>query len=161
MSSTNDQALREQLKRLLGWEDAHVGLQTAVKGLSPELRSMVPEGMPHSAWQILEHLRIAQHDIHDFCVKPGYKEMRWPEDYWPPSPAPPNARSWDQSIAAFETGLEAMQRLAMDPAIDLFARIPHGSGQTYLREILLVADHNAYHVGQLVLLRRRLGAWPP
>jgi uncharacterized damage-inducible protein DinB len=119
----------------------------------------VPEGLPYSPWQLLEHLRLAQHDILDFCLNPSYEEMNWPDDYWPASPSPPSAAAWDDSVAAYRRDLEAMQRLAGDPKIDLFATIPHGSGQTYLREILLVVDHAAYHIGQIVLVRRSLGNW--
>ena len=111
-------------------------------------------------WQILEHIRIAQHDILDFCVNPSYKEMRWPDDYWPVAAAPPAVEAWEQSVAACRRDREALQRLVQNPEVDLFSTIPHGSGQTYLREILLVADHTTYHVGELVLVRRLLGVWP-
>ena len=117
-------------------------------------------GLPHSPWQLVEHLRIAQHDILDFCVNPGYQEMSWPDDYWPASPEPPTAAAWDESIAGYKRDLAEMQRLVRDEAIDPFAKIPHGSGQTYIREILLVVDHAAYHIGQIVLVRRLLGIWP-
>ena len=152
-------ALRAQLARMLDWHEASVGFDKAVDGIAPEMRGRTPPGLPHSPWQLLEHLRIAQHDILDFCVNPSYKEMRWPDDYWPRDAAPPSARAWDDSIAAYRKDREAMKQLATDPNIDLNARIPHGSGQTYLREVLLVADHGAYHVGQLVLVRRLLGIW--
>jgi uncharacterized damage-inducible protein DinB len=154
-----DTALREQLARYLDWHDAHADFDTAIKDIPPKLRGAVPEGLPYSPWQLLEHLRLAQHDILDFCVNPSYKEMRWPDDYWPTSASPPSAAAWDGSIAGYRSDLEAMQRLARDPRIDLFATIPHGSGQTYLREILLVVDHAAYHIGQIVLVRRLLGDW--
>jgi hypothetical protein len=153
-------ALRTQLARMLDWHEAHAGFDKAVEGIAPEMRGRTPQGFPHSPWQILEHLRIAQHDILDFCVNPAYKEMRWPDDYWPRDPAPPSARAWDDSIAAYRKDREAMKQLATDGTIDLNARIPHGTGQTYLREVLLVADHGSYHVGQLVLVRRLLGIWP-
>jgi hypothetical protein len=104
-------------------------------------------------------MRISQHDILDFCVNPEYEERRWPQDYWPAAAEPPDAASWDASVAGFRRDREALGRLAEDAAVDLFARIPHGSGQTYLRELLLVADHTAYHVGQLVVVRRCLDAW--
>jgi len=154
-----DVALREQLAKFLAWREAHAGFDAAVEGLPPELRGRRPEGIPHSPWELLEHLRITQHDILDFSRNPDYEEMRWPQDYWPPSPAPPDDEAWDRSIAAYRADRETMQALARDPSVDLFARIPHGSGQTYLREVLLTADHAAYHVGQLVLVRRLLGAW--
>ena len=152
-------ALRAQLARMLDWHEASVGFDKAVEGIAPEMRGRTPPGLPHSPWQLLEHPRIAQHDILDFCVNPSYKEMRWPDDYWPRDAAPPSARAWDDSIAAYRKDREAMKQLATDPNIDLNARIPHGSGQTYLREVLLVADHGAYHVGQIVLVRRLLGIW--
>jgi len=151
-----DVSLREHLRRLLGWEDAHVSFDKAVDGLPSARRGAVPQGWVHSPWQLLEHMRICQLDILDFCRNPGYVEPPM-SAYWPP--ASPSEDAWEQSVAAFRGDLEALRRLAADRAVDLFARIPHGSGQTYLRELLLVADHNAYHVGQLVALRRCLGAW--
>ena len=155
---SDDQALRAQLRRILEWEDAHASFDRAVAGLPARLRGTAPEGWAHSAWQLLEHLRICQHDILDFCRNPKYVEMAM-EDYWPPSAKPPSPKAWSASVAAIRRDVAALKRLAADRGIDLFARIPHGSGQTYLRELLLVADHNAYHVGQLVALRRALGAW--
>jgi hypothetical protein len=156
---TNDAALREQLKKLLDWDDAHVGFDKAVEGIPAELRGKKPDGAPYSAWQLLEHLRIAQHDILDFCRNPNYREMKWPDDYWPASAAPASAADWDASVKQFREDRTAFQDLAADPRIDLFAKIPHGQGQTYLREILLEADHAAYHIGELVVVRRLLGAW--
>jgi DinB family protein len=157
--SDSSPALRAQLRRILSWQDAHVGFEKAVEGLASQLRGVRVEGFPHSAWELLEHLRITQHDILDFCRNPKYEEMNWPEDYWPKSPAPPSDSAWDDSISAFREDRAAMEALAMDESIDLFATIPHGNGQTYIREILLVADHNAYHLGQLVAVRQQLGAW--
>jgi hypothetical protein len=156
---SHDTALREQLRKLLAWGDAHVDYDRAVAGLAPELRGVRPDGLPYSPWELLEHLRITQHDILDFSRNPQYVELSWPEDYWPDSATPPDADAWDRSVAAFHADREALQALAADESIDLFARIPHGQGQTYLRELLLVADHNGYHVGQLVLVRRLLAAW--
>ena len=153
----SDEALRTHLRKLLDWRDAHAGFDAAVEGIPPEHRGRQPEGLPYSPWQLLEHLRRAQHDILDFCRNPEYAEMKWPDDYWPASPEPLAPGAWDESIAAFRADRESLQHLA-DEA-DLFATIPHGSGQTYLRELLLVADHNAYHVGQLVAVRRLLGIW--
>ena len=155
----NDAALREQLARLLDWQDAHASFDTAVDGLAPALRGAVPDGLPYSPWQLLEHLRIAQEDILDFSRNSEYGEKKWPHDYWPASPEPPSPDAWDRSVAAYRADREALKAMAADPSIDLFSRIPHGEGQTYLRELLLVADHTAYHVGQLVLVRRLLGAW--
>jgi DinB family protein len=156
---TNDAALREQLRKLLDWQDAHVGFDRAVDGIPPDLRGQTPEGAPYSPWQLLEHLRLAQYDILDFCRNPQYQEMKWPDDYWPASAAPASAADWDASVKQFREDRKAFQDLAADPKIDLFAKIPHGQGQTYLREILLEADHAAYHIGELVVVRRLLGAW--
>jgi hypothetical protein len=147
------------LSRFLDWEDAHVGFDKAIAGIPSDLRGRIPPGLPYSSWQLLEHLRLAQHDILDFCVNPKYEEMKWPDDYWPKSPEPPSASAWDDSIAAYKKDRRALQDLAMNPTTDLDAKIPHGTGQTYLREIVLVADHTAYHVGQLILVRRMLGIW--
>jgi hypothetical protein len=124
----------------------------------PALRNSIPEGLPHSPWQLVDHLRRTQHDILDFCVNPQYVEPAWPADYWPASAAPA-ADEWDASIRAFRDDRERLQALARDPNIDLTATLPHGSGQTCLRELVLAADHAAYHVGQLVLVRRALGIW--
>lgn len=153
-------ALREQLQRILTWEDAHVGFDEAVAGVPTPLRGVAPQGQPHSLWQLLEHMRLAQWDILDFCVNPAYAGLSM-EQHWPVSVAPPSGAEWDKSIAAFRRDREAMQRLAMDSRIDLFGRIPQGTGQTYLRAVLLVADHNAYHLAQFVIARRGLGIWPP
>lgn len=153
-----DKSLRDHLRKILNWQDAHVNFDTAVEGIDPKLRGVAPAGLPHSPWQLVEHLRITQFDILDFCRNPDYVE-RSMDEYWPPSAAPPNETAWDESVTAFRRDREALKQLAMDPAIDLFAQIPHGSGQTCLREVLLVADHNAYHVGQLIAVRRLLGAW--
>ena len=152
-------ALREQLARILGWQDAHVGFEKSVEGLSPKLRGVRATGFPHSPWELVEHMRLTQSDILEFCRNPNYEEPVWPDDYWPPSAEPPSAREWDDCVAAFREDRAALQALAADESIDLFATIPHGTGQTYIRELLLVADHNAYHLGQLVALRRQLGAW--
>lgn len=161
MSMTIDPhaALRDHLRRVLEWKDAHATFDAAVADVPPALRGRRPHGLPYSPWELLEHLRLAQADILEFCVDPAYREKEWPADYWPPSPAPPSDAAWDESVAAFRRDREALRRLAADPAVDLFAKIPHGEGQTYLRELLLVADHNAYHVGQLVAVRRLLGDW--
>jgi len=159
VKASDDEALRVHLERILGWEDAHAGFDQAVAGLPARLRGVTPPGFTHSAWQLLEHIRIAQHDILDFCVNPGYVEMESMAELWPPSAKPPSARAWAASVAAVRRDRAAVKKLAADGKVNLFARIPHGTGQTYLREILLVADHAAYHVGQLVALRRALGAW--
>jgi hypothetical protein len=152
--------MRAHLTRLLDWHDAHVTFDSAVADIPEDLRGTTPAGAPYSPWQLVEHLRLAQHDILDFCVSPAYTEMTWPDDYWPALPAPPTDVAWDASIAAYRRDRDAVKRLVQDPGIDLSARIPHGTGQTFLRQVLLIADHAAYHVGQLVLVRRLLGAWP-
>jgi uncharacterized damage-inducible protein DinB len=154
-----DDSLREHLRKLLDWEDAHVGFDSAVKDVPEKLQGTVPDGSAHSLWQLLEHLRICQLDILDFCRNPGYVEMPMAA-YWPESAAPPSATAWDESVAAFRRDRDELKKLAANRELDLFARIPHGTGQTYLRELILVADHNAYHVGQIAALRRRLGIWP-
>jgi hypothetical protein len=151
--------VREQLAKLLSWEDAHVGFDSAVADLSAKLRNSAPAGLPYSPWQLVEHLRISQHDILDFCRNPAYKEMSWPKDYWS-SAASPSPAAWDASVAQFRRDRSSLEALARDPTIDLEGKIPHGSGQTYLRELLLAADHAAYHIGELVVVRRLLGAWP-
>jgi len=124
-----------------------------------KLRGEVPKGLPHSAWMLLEHMRLAQWDILDFSRNPKYKELMWPNDYWPKNPAPPSEAAWDKSVKSFHDDLGAMKTLVNDPKTDLFAKIPWGDGQTILREAMLVADHNSHHLGQLIDVRRLLGAW--
>jgi DinB family protein len=152
--------LRDLLARALNWAEAHTGLDDAVAALAVELRGRAPDGLPYSPWQLLEHIRITQRDILDFCRDPAYEERKWPDDYWPPSPEPPSAAAWDETLRRIREDRGALETLARDPSVDLAARIPHGSGQTYLREILLVIDHTAYHLGELIVVRRLLGAWP-
>lgn len=156
----NNAALRAHLIRLLDWEDAHVNLDRAITNLAVADRGRAPSNSPHTAWQLLEHIRLTQHDILDFCRNPNYEMPDWPMDYWPPVVAPVDDAAWTASIDAFTADRKALARLVHDEKMDLFATIPHGSGQTYLRQILLVADHTSYHVGQLVSLRRQLDAWP-
>jgi hypothetical protein len=153
------QPLRKQLVKFLGSSEAHVSFDDAVANLPAGLRGAKPEGMPYSAWQLLEHLRIALWDILEFSRDPKHKSPAWPEAYWPKSAEPPDDAAWDASVSALKRDLKAMQDLVTNAQTDLFEPIPHGDGQTILREALLVADHNAYHVGQLVLLRKRLGSW--
>lgn len=154
-----DRSLRTHLRKILDWEDAHAGFDAAVKGIPPALRGTAPPGLPHSPWQLLEHLRRCQWDILEFCRNPKYVEPKSMAEYWPSGATPPNASAWDESVASVRRDRDAMKALAEDTSVDLFAKVPWGSGQTYLREVLLVADHNAYHVGQLVLTRRLLGVW--
>src|SRR5712671_742963 len=122
-----EKALREQLAEFLDWKNAHVGLDDAVKGIPPKLRGAVPAGFAHSVWQILEHVRIAQHDILKFCTQTDYEEMQWPDDYWPKAPAPKNTAAWSRALAEYRRDRKAMQRLAADRQVNLFAKIPHGS----------------------------------
>jgi hypothetical protein len=152
-------SMRAVIARLLDWEDAHAGFDKVVSGLPAKLQGQVPPGLPYSPWQLLEHLRITQKDILDFCVNPAYEELDWPDDYWPKSPSPPSASAWDKSVAEFRKDRKALQELALNPSIDLLGKVPTGKDQTYLREFLLVADHTAYHLGELVVVRRALGAW--
>jgi uncharacterized damage-inducible protein DinB len=156
----SDEAIREQLVRLLDWKEAHVGFDKAVEGIPADRRGARASGFEHSPWDLVEHMRIAQDDILDFCVNAQYVHtMKWPDDYWPGS-APPDAVAWDASTEAFRRSRDRMKALAREVS-DLAAVVPTGkSGQTYLRAILLVADHAAYHVGQLVAVRRALGIWP-
>jgi hypothetical protein len=155
---SNDAGVRELLARLLAWEDAHVGFEKAVANIPAALRGKRPRGA-QSPWELVEHLRITQQDILDFCRNPESRELQWPDEYWPTSPAPPSASAWTRSIRQFQQDRKALQQLAADRTLDLHARIPHGSGQTYMRELVLAADHAAYHVGQLVVVRRLLGIW--
>lgn len=154
-----NEPLRDHLVRTLDWQDAHATFDAAVEGMPPELRGVRPDGLPHSAWELLEHMRLAQLDILEFCRDSDYTEGRWPEDYWPTAPAPEREEAWDESVAAFRADREALKAMAADRDLDLFAPVPRGTGQTFLRELLLVVDHTSYHVGQLVLVRRLLDVW--
>ncbi len=145
----------------LDWEQAHGKLESTVKGLSVPLRGQRPAGYPHSVWELVEHIRITQRDLLDFCQNPDYEEkLAWPQDYWPPTPAPPTADAWDESIAEYRRDREALARFTTESKLDLTAKIPRGTGQTYLRTILVAIDHASYHIGQIVSVRRLLGAWP-
>jgi hypothetical protein len=157
---SHDQQLRQQLAKALDWGEAHTDFRSAITDFPVELRGTVPEGLPHSAWQLLAHMRIALWDILQFSRAAKHKSPVWPKGYWPETVEPPTSDAWDSSVSAFLEDLESMRSLITDKSQDLFAPIPHGQGQTLLREALLVADHNAYHLGQLVLVRRALGAWP-
>lgn len=153
-------AIRDHLVRALDWEDAHVGFDKAVDGIPSDKRGAHAAGFEHSLWQLVEHLRIAQEDILDFCVNAHYEHRKkWPDDYWPKRPAPPSDQAWHDSIAAYNRSLDAMKQLTRD-VDDVTATVPAGKARhTYLREILLVIDHNAYHVGQVIDVRRALGIW--
>lgn len=152
-------ALREQLARFQSWREAHADFDAAVADLPANFRGSAPPGLPYSPWQLVEHIRITQEDILEFCRNVDYAERKWPDDYWPTSPAPPDDETWHASIAAFHRDRKEIQQLIKDQDCDLFAKVPAGNGQTFLREFLLVADHTAYHVGQLIAVRRLLGAW--
>jgi hypothetical protein len=152
---------RDIVASSLGWEQAHANLESAARDLAPNLRGKRPDGLPHSPWELLEHIRITHHDLVDFCMDPDYVEkLEWPRDYWPPKPEPPNADAWEKSIADFQHDRDELARFTTETDIDLTTKIPRGTGQTYLRTIILAVDHASYHVGQLVLVRRLLGAWP-
>lgn len=151
--------LREEVVKLLGGGSAHADFDKAVANFPAGLRGVRPESTPHSGWELLEHLRIAQWDMLEFSRNPRHESPEWPAGYWPAGPEPPSARAWDDSVAAFRADLRAMQALVGDAKSDLFTPFPHGQGQTLLREALQLADHNAYHIGELVFLRRLLGAW--
>jgi len=150
--------LREQVIKLLQGGQAHLTLDEVLKNFPPKLRGVKPDGAPHTAWQLLEHLRIAQWDILEFSRDSKHVSPSWPEGYWPKSDKPASDAEWKKSIAAINRDMKAMQKLVENPKTDLYAKIPHGTGQNILREALLIADHNAYHIGQIMLLRRMLGA---
>jgi uncharacterized damage-inducible protein DinB len=156
----HDAGIRDHLVRALSWEEARVNFAKAVAGVPVDKRGARPPGFEHSIWQQVEHIRLAQNDILEFCVNPAYEHtMKWPDDYWPPA-EPADAKAWDESLAAYARDLEAMKRVARETP-DLSALVPTGKGsQTYLRAILLVLDHTSYHVGQLLEVRRALGIWP-
>jgi len=158
---TDLNALRKQLVETLTGRGAHADFDSAVAGFPVKRAGEKPAGAPHTAWQLLEHLRIAQWDILEFSRNPKHVSPEWPEGYWPPTDAPPEKAAWSRSVKAFRADLKAMQKLVADSERDLYSPLPQGEGQTLLREVLLVADHNAYHLGQLVMLRQLLGIWKP
>jgi len=152
-------ALSQHLLDLLRGRNAHADFDSVMADFPSRLRGVKPPGAAHTGWQLLEHMRIAQLDILEFSRSAKHKSPAWPDGYWPKTEAPPSAASWNNSLRSFRADLKAMAKLVADKKTDLFARIPHGSGQTILREALLLADHNSYHLGQIVILRRLLGAW--
>ena len=156
MPKDSSAALRRHLAAVLRMEGAHLNFHDAVSGFPEHLRGVKPPGAPHSAWQLIEHMRLAQFDILDFSRNPDYQERKFPDDYWPAGEAPPHKNSWSESVRQFQSDLEEMQALVADTKNDLFEPLPHGQGQTLLREALLVADHNSYHLGQLMFLRKTL-----
>lgn len=155
----SDKAWREHLVAVLTGGDAHADFDAAVKDMPAEARGKRPKGAEHSPWQVLEHLRLAQWDILEFTRNPKHQSPQFPEGYWPKDAAPPDAKAWDKSVAAFRADLKAMVALVRTDSTDLTAPLAHAGDKTVLREVLVLADHNAYHLGQLVLLRRLLGAW--
>jgi uncharacterized damage-inducible protein DinB len=158
MAKQETVSLRKHLADTLRMKGAHLSFEKALSDFPVDLRGAKPHGAPHSAWELLEHMRLAQQDILDFSRNPKYKEKKFPDDYWPSDPAPPSEEAWETSIKQFQQELKEMQQLIADTSHDLLATIPHGTGQTLLREALLVADHNSYHLGQLVFLRKMLEA---
>ena len=159
MKENKDQVLRQHVLELLQGGAAHAEFDEVVSNFPAKLRGVGVKGLPYTAWMLLEHMRIAQWDILDFSINPQYQALAWPKGYWPNGEAPPNAAAWSNSIDKFKKDLKALKKLVANSRTDLYGRIPWGEGQTVLREALLVADHNAYHLGQLVALRRLLGAW--
>jgi uncharacterized damage-inducible protein DinB len=143
----------------LDWEQAHASLDSAIKDLPIELRGRRPANFPHSAWELLDHIRRTQHDLLDFVRNPKYEELKWPDDYWPPTPAPPNDAAWGESVDAIHRDAAALAAFTTEGERDLTAKIPHGTGQTYLRTVLVAVDHTSYHVGQIIAVRRLIGAW--
>jgi DinB superfamily len=157
--AASEAALRQHLVKLLEGGEAHVEFDRVVEDLPAALRGAKPAGAPHTPWQLVEHIRIAQWDILEFSRSPGHVSPKWPEGYWPKQEAPPDGAAWKRSLEAFRRDRREMIRLVKDPGTNLLAPIPHGQGQSVFRQVLLAADHTAYHLGQLVLLRRLLGAW--
>ena len=156
MAKVETVSLRKHVDILLQMKGAHLSFEEAVAGFPPALRGKKPAGAPHSAWELLEHMRIAQEDILDFSRNPAYREKKWPDDYWPPTPEPPDDAAWDRSVEQFQSDLKQLQELMADTKLDLLAKLAHGKGQTLLREALITADHNSYHLGQFVFLRKIL-----
>lgn len=145
----------------LDWEQAHAKLDSALDKLAPELRGRRPDGLPHSVWELVDHIRRTQHDLLEFCVNPHYHEPKWPDDYWPPSPAPSSDAEWNNALADIHRETALFAEFTIEPDRDLTAKIPHGTGQTYLRTVIVAVVHTAHHVGQIIDVRRLLGAWPP
>ncbi len=145
----------------LDWEQAHAKFDAAIADLPRDLRGRRPEAFPHSAWELVDHIKRTQNDLLEFCQNPHYKELAWPNDYWPSNPTPPDDAEWDDAVSQFHRDNAALAAFTTDSPLDLTTKIPHGSGQTYLRTILVAADHTSYHVGQIVAVRRLLHAWSP
>jgi len=159
---SNKEEWRAIVASSLDWEQAHSSLENSLKGLPSELRGKRPNGFAHSVWELLEHIRITQHDLLDFVQDPEYEEkLVWPKDYWPPAAAPSGDKAWNESIASWRKDRMALERFTADTKQDLTAKIPRGTGQTYLRTVLVAVDHASYHLAQIVTVRLLLGAWPP
>jgi hypothetical protein len=159
LTRNHEQSLRKHLLELLEGGQAHAKFDDVIKNLPASARGKKPAKFPHSPWMLLEHMRLAQWDILEFSRNAKYVPREWPREYWPKTEGPANAAAWSKSIQQFRRDLKAMQKLVANSKTDLFARIPWGDGQTVLREALLLADHNAYHLGQLLDVRRMLGVW--
>ena len=157
--SAQDRSIRHELQEFLQGGNAHARFDDAVKNFPASQYAQKPEAAPHNAWQLLEHIRLALHDLLVFCTDPNYQAPEWPEGYWPQQDTPKSSAEWSRSVAAVHKSLKGLEALLQDPTTDLTAKIPWGEGQTILREILLAGDHTSYHVGQLVLLRIHLGIW--
>jgi hypothetical protein len=158
MAAKSDR-LRDELIIQLNDGNAHASLEKVVAAFPSKLQGVVPDGLPYSAWQLLEHIRIAQEDMLEFCTNPKYKPRKWPESYWPKAPAPPNARAWQASIKQIQNDRKQFAKLLSSPKLDLFEPFAWGDGQTLFHEACLIIDHNSYHLGELVALRRILGIW--
>lgn len=156
---TKPERWREIVASSLDWEQARATFDSAVADMPAELRGKRPNNFPHSAWELVDHLRLTQHDLLDFCTNPNYQAPKWPDDYWPTSPEPPSNTAWDDCIAQYHRDCKALKDFTINDPRDLTEKIPHGSGQTYLRTVLVAVDHASYHVGQLIAVRRLLGAW--
>jgi hypothetical protein len=155
----NEKSLREHIVNLLSGRGAHVDWKASFSGVPPKLRGVRAGKLPYSLWDLLEHMRIAQWDILEFSRDPKHVSPDWPKGYWPAAAGPSSAKAWDKSLKLFARDLAAMKKLVASSKTDLFEKIPHGTGQTILREALLVADHNSYHLGQVLSVRRILGIW--
>ncbi len=151
-----DQKVRAYLKDVLSWQEAHLNFESAVDNLPKAFRGMKPDGFPYSIWQLVEHIRTAQWDILDFTRNPDYQEHTWPDDYWPEQESPDNDEQWEKSLIAIRQDREAFRELLDDPGFDLLKQFEHGTGQTLFRQALLIADHTAYHTGQIILIRKIL-----
>lgn len=154
-----NRVIHKELLEFLDGGSAHANIDAAVKDFPARLYGEKPKGWPHSAWQLLEHIRITLHDLVEFCSNPNYQATKWPEGYWPKKDAPVSTESWDAAVKAVKKDIREFEKMLKDPNVDIYAKIPWGDGQTILREILLAGDHTSYHAGQLIMLRKQLGAW--